>query len=201
MKWVALAAATVVAAPAAGAQAVPGGSPVDSSSPFGPAVLPADAGAQVAMPELAFTPTPENIENYDKYYVFHRDGADLASAYADIRECDGYASGLRSGIGYMQPAYPYAGTMAGAVGGAVGNALAAAIFGSAEKRRLRRVNMRTCMNFKGYARYGISKDRWKAFNFEEGFSGVPQEERERLLRQQAMVASSAARPTGEDLGL
>lgn len=204
-RWVAaIAALATVAsgssAQGAGQEASSSGTSVDSASPFGAASLPAEEGVRVSMPKLAFTPTPENVENYDKYYVFHRDGTDLATAYGDIRECDGYASGLRSGIGYVQPAYPYAGTMAGAVGGVAGNLIAAAIFGSAEKRRLRRVNMRTCMNFKGYGRYGLSKELWTAFNFEEGFSGVAKEERERLLRQQALVASSG-RPAGQELGL
>ncbi len=172
----------------------------DSASPFGPVTLPDADRAAIAMPKLAFTPTPEDEKNYDKYYIFHRDGTDVATAYADISECDGYARGLQGGVAYQQTPYPYAGTIGGAVGSAIGNALAMAIFGSAEKRRLRRVNMRTCMNFKGYGRFGVSKDVWKDFNFEEGLSSVKDEDRTRMLRQQALVAS-AYRPAGKELGL
>ena len=152
------------------------------------------------MPKLAFTGDGSEASDFDKYYVFHRDGTDFATAYADLSECDGYARGLQSGVAYQQAPYPYTYTMAGAVGGAIGNALAMAIFGSAEKRRLRRVNMRTCMHFKGYERYGLAKSVWEPFNFEEGLSGVDADKRQRYLKQQALVAS-AGRLQGKALGL
>lgn len=172
----------------------------DSASPFGvPSVTNADAAA-VEMPALAFTPDAAAAADFDKYYVFHRANTDFATAYADLAECDGYARGLQSGIGYQQAPYPYAGTLGGAVGGAIGNALAAAIFGSAEKRRLRRVNMRTCMHYKGYDRYGLPKALWEKFNFEEGLKGVSDADRARCLKQQALVASSGTLQ-GKALGL
>jgi hypothetical protein len=90
--------------------------------------------------------------------------------------------------------------MAGAVGGMIGNAMAMAIFGSAEKRRLRRVNMRKCMSFKGYERYGLSKELWEKFNFEEGLTGVKESDRMGFLRQQALVAARY-KPTTKGLGL
>ena len=172
----------------------------DSASPFGPISASNDERASVEMPKLTFTPGGPEAKDFDKYYVFHRPGTDFATAYADISECDGYARGLTSNISYQQVPYPYAGTMAGAVGGAIGNAMAAAIFGSAEKRRLRRVNMRQCMHFKGYERYGLPKNLWEAFNFEEGLDGVSDKDRQRYLKQQALVASSD-KPQGEGLGL
>lgn len=170
----------------------------DSGSPFG--TPEATDAASVKMPELAFKPDPGDAGDYDKYYYFHRPDTDFATAYADVRECDGYARGLASGIGYTQVPYPYTGTMAGAVGGALGNIMAQAIFGSGEKRRVRRVNMRTCMHFKGYDRYGLPKKLWTEFNFEEGLSGVGEKDRTRYLQQQALVASSAA-PQEKALGL
>lgn len=172
----------------------------DSASPFGPPPAAEPADAAVAMPELAFTPTGAEAADFDKYYAFHRNGTDLDTAFADLVECDGYARGLQSGLNYQQVPYPYAGSMAGAVGGALGSAMAAAIFGSAEKRRLRRVNMRTCMNYKGYDRYGLPKPVWDKFNFEEGLSGVGDDKRYAYLRQQAMVAASG-KLQGEALGL
>lgn len=172
----------------------------DSASPFGPPSADLNDKAGVAMPVLAFTSDGTEAADFDKYYAFHRADTDFATAYGDIAECDGYARGLQSGIGYMQAPYPYAGTMAGAVGGAIGNVMAVMIFGSAEKRRLRRVNMRTCMHFKGYQRYGLPKDLWDKFNFEEGLSGVSEEKRQGMLKQQAMVAS-AGTLQGKELGL
>ncbi|MES2055702.1 MAG: hypothetical protein V4564_07190 [Pseudomonadota bacterium] len=174
------------------ASAPPAHSLADSGSPFGAPSTTMGNATDVTMPELAFKGDGTEAADFDKYYAFHRADTDFATAYADIAECDGYARGLQSGIGYQQVPYPYAGTMAGAVGGAIGSAMAMAIFGSAEKRRLRRVNMRTCMNFKGYDRYGLPKGLWEKFNFEEGLSGVSEEKRQAYLKQQALVASSAS---------
>ncbi len=171
----------------------------DSASPFGPTdVTNADA-ANVEMPDMVFTATPSDREDYDKYYVFHRDDTDFATAYADIRECDGYASGLRSSIGYQPAYYPYTGTIAGSVGSALGSVLADAIYGSGERRALRRTNMRNCMFYKGYGRYGLPKDVWQTFNFEEGNRHVKAGPRDIMLRQQALVASSWE-PQGAELG-
>ena len=181
-------------------QAAPGGGVylADSVSPFGAPKIAASEAA--VMPDLAFTPTATDAADFDKYYVFHRADTDVATAYADIAECDGYARGLQSGVAYQQAPYPYTGTMAGAVGGAIGNVMAVMIFGSAEKRRLRRVNMRTCMHYKGYDRFGMPKAVWEKFNFEEGLSGVSEEKRQVYLKQQAMVAASSALQ-GKALGL
>ncbi|MBX3595207.1 MAG: hypothetical protein KF783_12085 [Sphingomonas sp.] len=172
----------------------------DSASPFGEVEVSDADAAKVEMPALAFAATPEDEASYDKYFYFRRTGVTYSDAYRDIVECDGYARGLASGIGYAQTPYPYAGTMAGAVGSAIGTAMAMAIFGSAEKRRLRRVNMRQCMNFKGYQRYGLKKSLWEAFNFEEGLSDMPESRRFDYLKRQALVASAAA-PQGKELGL
>lgn len=172
----------------------------DSGTPFAKIEVSDDEAAKLKMPELAFAETPEDAANFDKYYYFHRSGVSYPDAYRDIVECDGYARGLQSGISYVEAPYPYTYTMAGAVGGMIGNAMAMAIFGSGEKRRLRRVNMRQCMNFKGYQRYGLKKDLWEAFHFEEGLSGMPDERRFDFLKRQALVAANAT-PAGKDLGL
>ena len=152
----------------------------------------ADQVAAVAMPDTAFEATPADIETYDKYFYFHRDGTDFDTAYNDISECDAVASGINfyaGGDSYMSNYYATQYGMAGAVGGAIGSAMADAIFGSAERRRIRRINMRNCMGFKGYDRYGMEKERWQAFHFEEGFGRVKDEKRTGYLMQQARVAS------------
>jgi len=198
----ALCAAVCLTAAEAGAaqrQAGDGGYLPDSGSPFGAAPAVADP-ATIPMPDLAFKGDGTEASDFDKYYAFRRADTDFATAYADIAECDGYARGLQSGVGYMQPAYPYAGTLAGAAGGVIGNLMVAAIFGSAEKRRMRRVNMRTCMAYKGYDRHGLPKAVWEKFNFEEGLSGVDDAKRQTYLRQQARVAS-AGTLQGKALGL
>lgn len=173
----------------------------DSASPFGASPVTNADASTVTMPKIDFKSDGTETADFDKYYVFYRPGTDFATAYADLAECDGYARGLQSGITYQQVPYPYTYTLAGAVGGAIGNAMAAAIFGSAEKRRLRRVNMRTCMNYKGYERYGLPKAVWDPFNFEEGLGSVNEAKRKNYLMQQALVASAPTKPQGEALGL
>ncbi|HEX7743077.1 MAG TPA: hypothetical protein VF442_11710 [Sphingobium sp.] len=162
----------------------------DSISPFGAVSVTNEEAAAVQMPQIDGPVTATDEGSFDKYYYFRRANTDLAAAFADISECDGYARGLSSGINYQTP-YAYAGTMAGAVGGALGNAFVALVVGSAEKRQARRINMRACMGFKGYQRHGLPKPLWEKFNFEEGLDSVSDQERRRLLLQQALVASKA----------
>jgi hypothetical protein len=159
--------------------------------------------ATIPLPDLTFEPTPEIEENYGKYHFFHREGADYATAYADILECDGYSRGFTNTAGGGDAAvpYPYAGTVAGAlggaIGGAIGNSIADAIWGSQERRRLRRVNMRTCMAFKGYRAYGLPERLWDEFNFTEGRTTVEPGRRARMLQVQARVASGPRPQVGE----
>ena len=156
--------------------------------------------ATVAMPKLDFASTPLIEADFDKYYFFNRANTSFEEALADLRDCDGFARGLSSGYKYQEAPYPYTYTMAGAAGGVIANVMIAAIFGSAEKRRLRRVNMRRCMGYRGYDRFGLEKDLWQEFNFEEGFSAEGEDKRQAMLAQQAKVASGP-RPAGKELGL
>lgn len=146
----------------------------------------------VAMPDLAYTPDPTIAADFDKYFFFHRDGTDFNQAYADITECDSLASGINFYMGgsdwAMQNAVMQYGA-AGAIGGAIGSAMADAIFGSAERRRIKRLNLRNCMFFKGYDRYGLKKDLWQEFHFEEGLSREKADDRTAALMKQARVAS------------
>jgi len=163
----------------------------------GAAPLRAQEAPALALPDLNFTPSPQAAEDFDKYFYFHRAETDFATAYADLQECDGYARGLSfRTVGGPVP-YPYAGTLAGALGGAIGSALADAVWGSAERRRLRRVNMRTCMGFKGYRIYGLPKSIWEQFNFEEGNAHIEEGRRQQLLQLQARAASGPAPQVGE----
>jgi len=155
----------------------------------------------VEVPDTAFEATPGDVETYDKYFYFHRDGTDFDTAYNDISECDAVASGLNfyaGGDSYMANYYASQYGLAGVAGGAIAYALVDAIAGSAERRRIRRINMRNCMGFKGYDRYGMEKERWQAFHFEEGFGRVNDSKRDDYLMKQARVASGP-KPKGEVL--
>lgn len=179
-------------APAAEAPAAPA-TVSDRLDPF--AVDP----VTITVPSLSFTTTPELEADFDKYYYFNRADTDFRTALGDLLDCDGLARGLSSGRGWVDTPYPYTNTMAGAAGGVIANLLVSAIFGSAEIRRLRRVNMRNCMFYKGYQRFGLDKQIWEEFNFEEGLDGVTEEARIGYLRQQAFIASGP-RPQQEALG-
>lgn len=168
--------------------------PAQAQTVSGP---PAVDPASVPMPNLVFTPTDEDVRNYDKYFYFHREGNDFASAYSDLQECDAYARGLAFRTSASAVYVPVGGVLPAAIGGAIGSAVADAVFGSAERRRLRRVTMRTCMGFKGYRTYGLTKSLWEEFNFDEGLTQVPEERRQRLLQMQARAASGAVPAVGE----
>ncbi|AOL95631.1 hypothetical protein [Porphyrobacter sp. LM 6] len=146
----------------------------------------------IEMPSLAYTPDPTITQDFDKYFFFHRPDTDFDHAYADITECDSLASGINFYMGgsdwAMQNAVMQYGA-AGAIGGALGSLMADAIFGSAERRRIKRINLRNCMYYKGYDRYGLEKELWQKFHFEEGLSRENAKDREAALLKQARVAS------------
>ncbi|MGR4891048.1 hypothetical protein ACIPPQ_08475 [Sphingopyxis sp. LARHCG72] len=148
--------------------------------------------AAIEMPALAFRPTAQDAGTYDKYYYFHRDATSFDQAFADISECDALASGISYYRGGSEPYPGYYATqygMGGVIGGVIGEMLADAIFGSSERRKVRRINMRNCMGFKGYVRYGLSKELWETFNFEEGSGREDEATRNAALLKQARVAS------------
>lgn len=160
--------------------------------------------ATLTRPGLDFAATPEAVADFDKYFYFHRDGTSFVDAFNDIRECDALASGsniyMGADAGAVAAASAQYGALAGGIGGALGGLMADAIFGSAARRQQRRVNLRNCMGFKGYQRYGLSGDLWKAFNFEEGNGRKKEGERNEALELQALVASGP-KPTTKELGL
>lgn len=150
--------------------------------------------ASIEVPNLGFSPDPSDSGDYDKYFYFHREDTDFATAYADIRECDSYSRnfGFRmggSGGAFLPAAATLPGVLGGALGSAIGNGMADAIHGSAERRKMRRLNMSACMGFKDYKMYGLPKNLWLKFNFEEGLEQLPEERRDHLLQVQAKVAS------------
>lgn len=145
--------------------------------------------ATLTMPVLQFTETAGDVGDYDKYYYFHRDDVNFDQAYTDILECDALASGISYYPSVLGPGYVTQYGIGGVIGEALGLALNDAIHGSARRREIRRINMRNCMGFKGYDRYGLKKDLWKEFNFEEGLGREEEASRRLALAVQALVAS------------
>jgi len=200
MRFKSLAAACAAATLCLSAQALAQteAAPADAEEPAEAPPLDFDP-AKVQVPDLAFSESADDISGYEKYYYFVRPDNDFVSALSDLHECDGYARGLSYRPTQAQVPYPYAYTIGGAIGGAIGNAMADAIFGSSERRKQRRTNMRTCMGYKGYKRFGLRKEIWTQFNFEEGNSPPSETAREKFIRQQAKIASGPM-PAGKELG-
>lgn len=147
--------------------------------------------ATLEMPELTFTPAPEIERNFAKYFFFHRDDTDFETALADLRECDQLARKMNSAAPAINVPYPYTNTLAGAGGGLLAALIIDATQGSADRRSMRRVTMKNCMTFKDYKTYGLPKELWVKFNWEEGGSEPPEAMRIQKLRLQAKVASGA----------
>lgn len=183
-----LAAGAMMIAPAAGAQPLGGAVPLRQ---FTDAEI-----AAVRTPDLSFDAAKVEPGDFEKYFIFHRPDTSFAEAYGDITECDALASGISiyRGVdaGTMAAQTAQYGLLAGAIGGAIANVMVDAIFGSAARRQARRVNLRNCMYFKGYDRYGLEKELWQSFNFEEGLSKTAPAERAEKLLVQARVASGPA---------
>lgn len=141
------------------------------------------------LPELTFVPDEEIQRNYFKYFFFHRADTDVETAYADLRECDDYTRDLA-----VRATYSGGGGVLGAV---LGSALSDAIHGASQRRMQRRMIMRTCVGYKGYSAFGLRKDLWEAFNFDEGNDSPAEERRQQFLRVQARVAVGPRPTIGE----
>ncbi len=198
--------ARIVARVAAGALAF-AVAPAHAQSGQGASTAPpASTAAQVdpatlQRPDLSFEETPAIVDDYEKYFYFHRADTDFATALTDIRECDALVLGARMNRyapSYIYTPYQY-GVLGGAAGGLIGAIVSSAVQG-AQARREQRLSRRQCMFFKGYDRFGISKDKWKDWNFEDGLSPEANATRERAVAIQALVASGP-RPTTRVLGL
>jgi hypothetical protein len=168
------------------------------AAPPTPQSLPIPDPAKLELPDLGRATTADDAADFDKYFYFHRAGTSFEEALADVRECDGYARGLASPYGYQSGAGAAYG-LAGVGGELIGNLMVSLIFGSAELRKARRTNMRRCMNYKGYERYGLNKDVWQQFHFEEGLRKVDEDDRQLILAKQAKAASLIT-PAGKGLG-
>jgi hypothetical protein len=150
----------------------------------------------VAMPVLAYQPDPGIEADFEKYFFFHREETSFDQAFADITECDALAHGITK---YGSDWPPTVSQRTMDLGHVLGSMTALtnpfdAIFGSGERRWIRRYNIRTCMFYKGYDRYGLEKTLWQAFHFEEGLGRKNEQVRLAALLKQARVASGPKPP-------
>lgn len=132
--------------------------------------------AAIEVPGLEFTPTAAIERDYDKYFYYHRDDTDFATALADLRECDAYARGISLRAD-------------GGPNGALVGLATDAIFGAAQRRDIARRNLRVCMGFKDYRRYGLPRSIWEQIHSPEAPGETGEARRQRLLQVQARIAS------------
>jgi hypothetical protein len=186
------------------------------------ALVPAAAAAQsegpapvdpatVTTPSLDFTEDAAAAKEYDKYFYFWRAETDFAHAYADVTECDAFARGMAFNLGNGSDSNVYyiPTNLAEAVGAPLGAALGAALakpmnrlmdraMAAPKRRTAHRANLRVCMGYKGYHRYGLPKALWAQFNFDEAINPVDDATRQTMLLQQARIASGP-QPTKSEL--
>jgi len=145
---------------------------------------------KVTAADLVFEASEKHTEEFHKYFYFHKEGVSFETARNEIGECHVYQDGPVGGEGEVVAIVPrfvslsenqsykpyvYNDQGGGVVGAIIGGMIAGPIL---QKNRAQRY--RKCMEYKGYDRYGISKDLWKTFS-----KGVPGDD----LIMQASIAS------------
>lgn len=124
--------------------------------------------------DLVFEADPKHTEEFHKYFFFHKDGVSFDQARDEIGECNVYQTGPAGAEGetflivprfvslsetQSYKPYVYNSNDGGVVGAIIGDIISASILKKNKAQRWRR-----CMEFKGYDRYGLSKDLWKTIS-------------------------------------
>ncbi len=144
--------------------------------------------ATVTIPDLAFTPTPGDVRNYDDYFYFYKPGVTYETAFADIDTCRMYGESAR--LVTVPPKFVPLGAdavrrpnaMANGVGaqyGVVGLLIAGLII----EEDATNATSRRCLHYKGYVRYGT---RWDIAKKIAAGSDV-----ERVARMASIAAGAA----------
>lgn len=151
----------------------------------------AEAEAPAESAFLAYRPAAD--ESFMRHFFFHRPGVALEEARADLAECRTYASSAMLWPREPKSVPPDPKVLPPDVsGGPLGPLVGGIAFGlveGGERSKISAANMRKCMGFKGYARYGLSDELWKQLN-----AGTPEE----ALLRQARLASGGP-PSGRKL--
>jgi len=132
--------------------------------------------ASAPLPAISFETSEQDIKRFSRYFISHKPGVSPEKARADIDECLRYAMGANEmGIQMFPPipdfvpleeANSYQDGVPKAHSGQyglVGDVMAALIVPGVN-RAIAQSNVRRCMGYKNYDRYGISKEAWKALN-------------------------------------
>ena len=128
----------------------------------------ADApGPATAAPNLDVAQSPGDGARYDEYFYFHKSDVAYTQALADIQECDSYSHEIEPMTnvpdfvpmgGYANPEATSQKALVNAwfMWGPIGMGIVA---GAMEDMRsgIQHTNLRRCMQWHGYQRYGTSK--------------------------------------------
>jgi hypothetical protein len=122
--------------------------------------------ATITLPDMTSPPTARDARNYDSYFYFYKAGVSYEAAFADLDQCRGYSLSAR--LVSAPPRFvPLDGTVVSrriepsasfaAQYGVIGVLIAGVIVASAEEDAAIATNRR-CMFYKGYRRYGTTRD-------------------------------------------
>ena len=132
-----------------------------------------------------YRPAPGDAENFWRYFFFWKRGVTQEMARKDLLECAAYSHGpvLWARVPERMPIGEDVKGPNGTEGGY--GLVGAAIFSLVEGGLVQRIalaNMRRCMGFKEYGRYGLSSALWRSLN-----AGTP----DKTIDQLAIVAAGA----------
>ena len=151
--------------------------------------LAAQPGSAVAAPLPAtiqsYQPGRGDAGDFWRYFFFWKGGVTPEAARADLLECGTYAHSpvLWARIPERMPVDGGVQGPNGTEGGyGLVGAAAFSLFEGAQVRRITLANLRRCMGFKGYRRYGLSAALWRPLN-----AGSPDE----IVSRLAAIAAGA----------
>ena len=144
--------------------------------------------AAVVVPDLSGSDRPEVIKDGWKYFFFWKDGVRFEEAHADLADCRRFLHPNSWQDVHLKRFVPWDSrpgrrTVA-ATGnyGLVGAVIAGIVEGSLQHRDYQ-ANMRSCMEPRGYTRYGVAARIWK------NVTSLPQDQ---SIAVQAKIASGPA---------
>ncbi len=144
--------------------------------------------AAIVVPDLSGSGRPEVVREGSKYFFFHQEGVGFEKAHADLSECFLFLQPTSWESAKMNRFVPWDSkpgrktTFASNPYGLVGAILVGAVEGSLNHRDYQ-AKMRSCMEPRGYIRYGVAEGIWKRV------TGLPQDEAIAVL---AKIASGPA---------
>lgn len=122
--------------------------------------------AAIMVPDLSGSSRLEVIREGSKYFFFHQESVGFENAHADLSDCFRFLQPSSWESVHMNRFVPWVSNpgrrtvASGNPYGLVGAILAGAVEGALNHRDYQ-AKMRSCMEPRGYIRYGVAQDIWK----------------------------------------